>query len=136
MATSSENSHYGSARANRPESAEAGARPSMLAPRADIFEDNEKVRILLDMPGVDSSGLDVSLEKDILTVEGHMKPANVDRMRVAHQEFGEGDYVRTFTISNAINRDAIAASIKDGVVELVLPKKEEVKPKKIPVRAA
>ena len=114
----------------------AQSRPQVFSPRADIFEDNESIRILLDMPGVNQGGLEVSLEKDILSVEGHTALKAAVGMRLAHREFGEGDYRRTFTISDAIDRERIAASIKNGVVELVLPKKEEVKPKKIPVRAA
>ena len=112
------------------------SRPQVFSPRADVFEDSESIRILLDMPGVSQDALEVSLEKDILSVEGRTTFKAAAGMRLAHREFGEGDYRRTFTISDAIDRDRIAASIKHGVVELVLPKKEEVKPKKIPVRSA
>lgn len=105
-----------------------------FAPRADILEDSEKVTILLDMPGVGPEGLEVNLDQDTLSVEGRMEVKMVANLKLAHREFGAGTYRRTFTISNAVDRDRIAASIKHGVVELTLPKKEELKPKKIPVR--
>jgi HSP20 family molecular chaperone IbpA len=88
------------------------------------------------MPGVSASGLEVNLEKSLLVIEGTIGEESPSGMSRLHREYGEGSYRRSFTISDAINRDRIAVTIKSGVVEVILPKNEEVKPRKIAVRAA
>lgn len=118
---------------------ETGRRPQgreYYSPRADVFEDSDCVRVLLEMPGVSASGLEVNLEKSLLVIEGTIGEESPPGMSRLHREYGEGSYRRSFTISDAINRDKIAVTIKSGVVEVILPKNEEVKPRKIAVRAA
>lgn len=110
--------------------------PRFFVPRADIIEDKEAIRIFLDMPGVTPEQLEVSLEKSTLTVEGRVQTTSPKNMDLAYREYREAGYRRLFTISDEIRRDDISATAKNGVVEIVLPKAEEVKPKKISVRSA
>ena len=107
-----------------------------FSPQADIFEDGNAVRVILDMPGVGQAGLDVNLDKNLLSVDGKIEARHPQGMKLVHREFGEGNYHRSFSISDEIETEGITASIKNGVVELILPKKEASKPKKIPVALA
>lgn len=112
-----------------------GARANFV-PRADVIEDAESIRVLLDMPGVAVEDLEISLEKDLLTVEGQVKFQPPEKLKLVRQEFRVGDYRRSFTISEGIDRDAITANAKNGVVEIVLPKLAQMKPRKISVTTA
>ena len=85
------------------------------------------------MPGVDEKSVDITLEKELLTIYGRVEPEVPEKHSLAIAEYGVGDYRRTFTISSEIDRDHIEASVKDGVLKLVLPKAESAKTRKIPV---
>lgn len=106
-----------------------------FVPRADIFETDENIVIVADMPGVDKESIDIVLEKNILTINGFVDPDNFDDFSLEFEEFCQGDYQRSFKISNAIDRDKIAATIKDGVLNLRLAKTDAVQTKKITVKS-
>ncbi len=108
----------------------------VYTPAVDIMEKKEEIIVIADMPGVDEGSVDISLEKNILTINGRVEPESPDGYRLAYAEYGIGDYQRAFTISEEINRDRIEASIKNGVLRLVLPKAAEAKTRKIAVSAA
>ena len=93
-------------------------------PRVDIYETASVVTILADMPGTDESAVEALVEDDVLTLRG--KPAPVDRAgRVSEwSEFEVVDYERSFTLSERIDRNAITASLKNGVLEVKLGKLE------------
>jgi HSP20 family protein len=105
----------------------------VFTPTVDIVEHKNDIVVLADMPGVDDKSLDITLEKELLTIYGRVEPEVPENHRLAIAEYGVGDYKRTFTISNEIDRDHIEASVKDGVLKLVLPKAESAKTRKIPV---
>ena len=105
-------------------------------PRADIFETENKVTLIADMPGVDESTVDITLEKNILTIRGYVNPEPVENHSLSYAEYGVGDYERKFTLSNEIDQDKIEASVKNGVLYLSLPKSDAKKTRKIAVRAA
>ena len=107
-----------------------------FVPRVDIFEDNDAITIVADVPGVDAEALDISLEKEVLTINGYVEPVEPEDYSLAYAEYEEGDFVRRFTLSNKIDQEKIEASVKDGVLRLVLPKIGPAKARKIAVSAA
>jgi HSP20 family protein len=102
-------------------------------PIADIFETDQALTVILEMPGVDKENVDVSVENDILTIEGRIDYSKYEGLQPVYTEYNIGHYVRTFQISSKIKQGEISAELKDGVMTLVLPKEEKAKPRKIKV---
>lgn len=107
----------------------------VLVPPVDIYETNEEIVLTADMPGVDESSVDVTLEQDVLTIEARMTSEALVNYSLGFHEFEEGDYRRIFTLATEVDRDRINAQVKDGVLQLTLPKAEPAKAKKIKVQA-
>lgn len=105
-----------------------------LVPPVDIYEDSENVTLFADLPGVDKDGLDLQIDKDTLHIFGKLPKAQGPTIEQHYTEFPEKDFYRAFTIGDAINKEKITASINNGVLKLVLPKSESVKPKKIDIK--
>ena len=103
-------------------------------PRADIYETEKSLVIVADMPGVDKDAVDITLEKNILTLNGSVEFTQPDNFSLAYTEYETGDYERSFTLSSEIDRDNIEAAIKDGVLKITLPKVAQ-STKKIAVKA-
>lgn len=118
-----------------PEGVERTRPGRVYVPRVDIYETETDVIVLADVPGVDADSLDITLEKNVLTIDGKVEPEPVEGYELAHAEYGVGDYHRAFTISEDVNRENIEASIQNGVLRLVLPKILEPKTRKIAVSA-
>lgn len=108
----------------------------VFSPNLDIVEKGDAFMVWADVPGVMPDGIDISLEGDILTVHGGVKPPEVDGLTLLHQEYGIGDYETSLKISGKIDREKIEATVADGVLTLTLPKAEEIKPRQIEVKAA
>jgi len=121
--------------AGLPEGVERIRAKKLYAPAVDIIERNEDIVLIADMPGVDEKSVDITLEKDILTIYGKVEPENPEGCRLAASEYSIGDYQRVFTLSDEIDREKIRAKVKNGVLRLTLPKVEEIKTKKIHVKA-
>ncbi len=107
----------------------------VFIPAVDIFEREDAVVILADMPGVDEQHVEVSLENDVLTLRGFAEPHTVEGRTLLYGEYVGGHYERSFTLAQGVNRDAITARMKHGVLTLVLPKAEQARPRKIVVQA-
>ncbi len=107
----------------------------VFIPNVDIYETNEAVVVVADMPGVDENSVDITLEKDILTIKGYVTPEVPEGYALAYREYRVGDYERSFTLSNEINKEGIEAIVKDGVVRVYLPKATPTT-RKIAVKAA
>jgi HSP20 family molecular chaperone IbpA len=107
----------------------------LYTPAVDITECEDDLVLIADMPGVDEKSVDITLEKDILTIYGRVEPEIPENHRLVSSEYGIGDYERSFTLSNEIDRERIEASVKNGVLRLTLPKAEKAKTRKIPVKA-
>ena len=95
-------------------------RPVFLPP-ADIYETPGSIVVLAEMPGVPSDGVDITLERRVLTVRGRTAAAEHAGYQRVYNEYTDGDYERVFTLSENIDRDRIEARLKDGVLHLVLP---------------
>lgn len=108
----------------------------VYVPPTDIYETKDAIVLLAEMPGVASDGIDITLERQVLTIRGRGAAETHAGYRQVYAEYSEGDYERSFTLSTAIDQDRIEASQKDGVLRLVLPKAEAAKPRKIALRTA
>lgn len=105
-------------------------------PRADIYEMEDQIVIVADVPGVDEQSIDIMLEKNVLKINAFVDPGSPDGYSLTHAEYLEGDYSRSFQLSNEIDREKISATVKDGVLRLYLPKSAEAKVRKINVLSA
>ncbi len=105
---------------------------SFFVPNVDIFEDKDNLVLLADMPGVTKENVDIRVEEGQLRIQGKVKENAPGEFVLS--EYSVGDYVRTFTLSNVIDQAAIKASMKNGVLRVVLPKLDVTKPRKIAVK--
>jgi HSP20 family molecular chaperone IbpA len=110
-------------------------RPGVLfTPAVDIFETEEEITLLADMPGVDSKGVTIDLHKGELKVTGEVEPQERENETYLLREYETGRFHRHFSLSDRIDQGKISASMKDGVLRLVLPKVEKAKPRRIAVQ--
>lgn len=107
----------------------------VYVPRFDILEDETAVVLVGDMPGVDEASVDIDLEGSELTIRGSFVPKAPEGYSLTYQEYGSGDYERTFTLGDTIDRSGINAVVKNGVLRLTLPKAKEAQARKIAVKA-
>jgi HSP20 family protein len=105
----------------------------VFQPVADIFETDHSLTVIMEMPGVEKSNVDVSVENDVLTVEGRVNFANYEGLQPLYTEYNVGHYLRSFQLSSKIEQEGISAQLSDGVMTLVLPKAEKAKPRRISV---
>jgi HSP20 family protein len=102
-------------------------------PPADIYEDRDSLKVLLEMPGVEKGNVNVHVEDGVLLVEGRLDLAKYRGLQPLYTEYNIGNYSRSFRLSNAIDQDKIAAELKDGVLSLTLQKAEKAKPRTIQI---
>jgi len=107
----------------------------VYVPRSDIYETDDSVFVTADMPGVDDKSVDITLEKNVLTINGFVEFTPPEGYRPVYAEYGVGDYERSFVLSNEIDREKIEARVKDGVLSLKLPKVGPAIARKIQVKA-
>ncbi len=107
----------------------------VFTPLADIYETKEHILILADMPGVDEQSIDITLEKNVLTIQGFTPSEMEAGLRLVHSECPEGNYRRIFALTEEIDRDGIEATVKNGVLKLVLPKSPKSMARKITVKS-
>ncbi len=117
------------------DAAEQAKERAVFVPRTDIYESQEHLLVLTDMPGVKLEDVDITLEHNILTIEGKVEEPKFKGYNLTYSEYATGDYKRVFTLSNEIDREGIQASIKNGVLKLSLPKSKRATAKKITVQA-
>lgn len=103
-------------------------------PRFDIIETNDELTLYGDLPGVEESQLDVRYENEQLIIHGKLK-SRTEGVKFLRQEYGVGDFHRTFLIGESVNAAKIEAEVHNGVLVVHLPKAEAAKPKRIQVRA-
>jgi HSP20 family protein len=116
---------------------EEGTRPGPIyRPDADILERAEEYVVLVDLPGADEHSLQVRFEKDVLTIEANPAVTPDPAWTPRHVEYRPGGYAREFRIADGIEVDAIRASLKNGVLELHLPKTSRRRPRTIQVASA
>ncbi|WP_300162103.1 Hsp20/alpha crystallin family protein [Solidesulfovibrio sp.] len=106
-----------------------------VKPATDIIEKEDGFYIYVDMPGVSKETLVIDLNEDELKVIGKADYQMVEGRKLGHVEFGGGEYFRSFTVSHIVDKERIKATLKDGVLELYLPRQEKVQPRKIEIQA-
>jgi HSP20 family protein len=106
-----------------------------ITPAADIYEDDNSYTLKAEMPGVNKDNLDVNIDNGLLVINGKINnsPESDD---LKYQEYKLNDYCRSFKVGNNIDTNKVSANLKNGVLTLVLPKSEHVKPKKIEIKAS
>lgn len=107
----------------------------VFIPAVDIFESENEVTLLADMPGVSTDHVSLDLHDGQLTILGQVEPDSSENERPLLREYKIGRFHRAFNLSDTIDQNKISATIKDGVLRLVLPKAEKARPKSIPVKA-
>ena len=108
---------------------------AVYLPAVDIVEKKDEIVVIADMPGVDDRAVDITLEKNTLIIYGKVSNEKPKDHRLILAEYGIGDYERSFTLSEEVDRDRIQASIKNGVLRIVLPKAAAARTRKIEVAA-
>ncbi len=106
-----------------------------FSPSTDIIEKEDGFHIYMDMPGVNKENLNIDLQDNDLQVTARAEFPKLENVNHIHLEFGDCEYVRNFTISDVVDRANIKATMKNGVLELYLPKTERAKPRKIQIEA-
>ncbi|HTB44306.1 MAG TPA: Hsp20/alpha crystallin family protein [Acetobacteraceae bacterium] len=102
-------------------------------PYADIYETEDALTVVMEMPGVEKQALDIGVERDVVKVDGRIDFSKYDGMDPVYTEYNVGHYTRSFTLSNKIDQEQISAQLDDGVLTLTLPKAKEAQPRKIAI---
>jgi len=104
------------------------------APAVDIYENEHELVVKADLPDIDPQDLDIRVENNILTIRGERKfEKKVNESNYLRIERSYGSFARSFSLANTVNSEAIRADYQNGVLRLVVPKREEAKPKQIKV---
>lgn len=102
-------------------------------PYTDIYETDESLTVVMEMPGVERKDLGVSLENDVLRVDGRIDFSKYEGMEPVYTEYNVGHYTRSFTLSSKVDQESIRARLNDGVLTLTLPKGKDALPRKIAI---
>lgn len=102
-------------------------------PAVDIFETEDSLHLLADVPGAEVEDFDIEVHDNKLTLTGPTQPVE-DKWEPVYNEYGIGHYMRQFRLGKQIDQSKITAKAEDGVLELTLPKVEQAKPKKIEIK--
>jgi len=107
----------------------------LLEPRADVSETNDAFLVQVEMPAVSPEGVDVTVERNVLTVRGEAAQIDSEGLEPLYEEFASGHFERTFRLSDGIDADRIEARHTDGLLTLILPKSETARARRIAVKA-
>lgn len=120
---------------NLPVSAAEVEQPERLlfTPCIDIYDSEEGLVLTADLPGVTIDSLDLQVQDNKLTLFGRVHSTLPPDARIVHQEYGVGDFLRSFILSDEVDHERITASMNNGVLKVVLPKAPAAKPRKIEV---
>ena len=102
-------------------------------PPTDIFETDQALTVVLEMPGVSKESVEVGVDNDVITIPGRIDSSKYEGLQPLYTEYNIGNYSRSFQISSKIEQEGIKAELKDGVMTLVLPKAEKALPRRISV---
>jgi HSP20 family molecular chaperone IbpA len=116
-----------------PAAGERTEQGKFYSPYTDIYESSDAVVVTMEMPGVERAAIDITLEKNVLTVTGKIDSAKYDSAEPIYSEYNVGNFVRTFTVSTKIDSDKIAANVADGVLTVRLPKAAEAVARRISI---
>jgi HSP20 family molecular chaperone IbpA len=103
-------------------------------PNTDIYETDEALTLVMEVPGVEKKDVNVQLESDVLRVEGRIDFSKYEGLEPVYAEYNVGHYARAFTLSDTIDQDGISAELADGVLTLTLKKAKAALPRRISIR--
>jgi HSP20 family protein len=108
-----------------------------VSPAVDVTEDKDGFTVYCDLPGISNEELDINVAKDILTIKGEKKESHKKdkEAKTYRKETWEGKFQRTLALPASVDTDKTDATLKNGILTIRLPKREEVKPKQITVKA-
>ena len=104
-----------------------------FVPTTDIFETEDALTVVMEVPGVDKEAVDISVENQVLKVEAKIDPSKYEGMEPLYTEYNVGHFARSFTLSNKIDQQQIGAKLEEGILTLTLKKAHEAMPRKISV---
>lgn len=113
--------------------AESSAERVYFTPPIDIYDAEEGLVLIADLPGVSSGMLELEVQNNKLTLLGRVPPTASPGSRLIHQEYNEGDFVRSFILSDEVDHERITARLSNGVLEVVLPRAAKAAPRRIQV---
>ena len=122
-----------SEKATMPNQAPAPENEPVYVPRVDVRETAEGFAVVADLPGVDEKSVEATVQHRVLTIEGWTKAEKPQGHEELGREFGAGRFRRDFTLPDAVDPDRIQARVKNGVLTVAIPKKDEVKARKFQV---
>ena len=106
-------------------------------PPVDIFQDNDNLVLRTEVPGVEKDAIDVRVENGVLTLQGERKTdGDLNEKNAFRRERIFGRFARSFTLPTSVDAARITARYRDGILEIVLPKAEAAKPKRVEIQAA
>ena len=107
-----------------------------LVPPVDVTEDDAGITLVADLPGASRETLTLDVDGDTLTIEAPLSLDTPEGLQAVYAEIRAGRYRRSFTLSRELDSSHLAASLRDGVLTLRIPKSEQAKPRRIQVQAA
>lgn len=117
-----------------PQRIERPRRRAVFAPPVDIIETPDEILLKADLPGVDEKSIDCTLESGVLTFKAtRASDSTPEELRLMDGEFVPGDFERVFSLSEEIDQEKIRATVKDGVLNLHLPKSGAARARKIEI---
>jgi len=106
-------------------------------PAVDVSESDDKITVKAEVPGMEAKDIEISMVGDTLTIKGEKKSEREEKGETYHMvERSYGSFCRSLRVPAVVDADKVEATYKNGVLTVVLPKKEEVKPKAIQIKAA
>lgn len=108
-----------------------------FVPAVDIYEDNDKLALSVELPGMAAKDVDVRIENGVLTIKGERKIEKEDKKEnYIRVERTYGTFTRSFNLPNTVDSEKVKADFKDGLLEVSIPKKEETKPRTIQIKVS
>jgi HSP20 family molecular chaperone IbpA len=105
-----------------------------FVPSTDIYETEDGLTVVMEMPGVEKENVTVKLENGVLSVEGHIDSSKYQDMQPVYTEYNVGHFARSFTLSESVDQGEISAELNAGVLTLTMKKAKEALPRRIEVR--
>ena len=102
-------------------------------PNTDIYETDDALTVVMEIPGVQKKDMDIHIENDVLRVEGRVDFGHYEGLEPLYTEYNIGHFARAFTLSSKIDQQQITAKVEDGVLTLTLKKAREAMPRRITV---
>ena len=103
-------------------------------PQTDVYETEDALTVVMEMPGVAREAVEIELKDDVLRIQARIDPAKYEGMEPVYTEYSVGHWTRSFALSDRVDREKIGAQLEDGVLTLTLPKAAEARPRRIEVR--